>query len=99
VPCGRGPWDAAAAPREASDAAARLAEAQASWDAALTAIDEARKTQMAAPGCKNQRRRRLPRWTGVGRPGLPLVRGTAQARGPAPAQVAARTHFHDGATV
>ena len=43
-------WDTAAAPREAAGAAALLEQAQASWDAALAAIDEARKKQMAAPG-------------------------------------------------
>ena len=37
------------APRDKT-AAARLDDAQATWNAALTAIDETRKKQMAAPG-------------------------------------------------
>ena len=41
---------AAPAPRDKTAAAARLDDAQAAWNAALTAIDEARKKQMAAPG-------------------------------------------------
>ncbi len=43
-------WNDAAAPREKTAAAARLAEARAAWDTAIGAIDEARKKQMAAPG-------------------------------------------------
>jgi transposase len=45
-------WNGAAAPapRDKTAAAARLDDAQAAWDAALTAIDETRKKQMAAPG-------------------------------------------------
>ena len=45
-------WNGAAAPapRDKTAAAARLDDAQAAWDAAITAIDEARKKQMAAPG-------------------------------------------------
>jgi transposase len=45
-------WDGAAAPapRDKTAAAARLDDAQAAWNAALTAIDETRKKQMAAPG-------------------------------------------------
>ena len=41
---------AAPAPRDTTAAAARLDDAQAAWNAALTAIDETRKKQMAAPG-------------------------------------------------
>jgi transposase len=52
-------WDAAAAPREAADAAARLEEAQTSWDAALAAIDKARTKQMAAPGLQEPARKAL----------------------------------------
>ena len=45
-------WNGAAAPapRDKTAAAARLDDAQAAWNAALTAIDEAREKQMAAPG-------------------------------------------------
>ena len=44
-------WNAtAAAPRDKTAAAARLDDAQAAWNAALTAIDQTRKKQMAAPG-------------------------------------------------
>jgi transposase len=45
-------WNGAAAPapRDKTAAAARLDDAQAAWNATLTAIDEARKKQMAAPG-------------------------------------------------
>jgi transposase len=40
----------APAPREAAAAAARLDEASTAWDEALAVIDEARRTQMTAPG-------------------------------------------------
>jgi transposase len=45
-------WNGAAAPapRDKTAAAARLDDAQAGWNAALTAIGETRKKQMAAPG-------------------------------------------------
>ena len=45
-------WNGAAAPapRDQAAAAARLDDAQAAWDAALTAIDQTRTKQMAAPG-------------------------------------------------
>ena len=45
-------WNGAAAPAppDKTAAAARLDDAQAAWNAALTAIDETRKKQMAAPG-------------------------------------------------
>ena len=45
-------WNGAAAPapRDKTAAAARLDDAQAAWNAALTTIDETRKKQMAAPG-------------------------------------------------
>ena len=45
-------WNGAAAPapRDKTAAAARLDDARAAWNAALTAIDETRKKQMAAPG-------------------------------------------------
>ena len=41
---------AGAAPRDKAAAAARLDEAYAAWDTALTVIDETRTKQMAAPG-------------------------------------------------
>jgi transposase len=45
-------WQDGAAPaaREKEAAAARMEKAQGAWDTAITVIDEARKTQMAAPG-------------------------------------------------
>ena len=45
-------WNGAAAPapRDKTAAAARLEEARAAWDTVITAIDETRKKQMAAPG-------------------------------------------------
>ena len=45
-------WNGAAAPasRDRTAAAARLEEARAAWDAEITAIDQTRKKQMAAPG-------------------------------------------------
>ena len=43
-------WGEAAAPRDKQQPAARLDDAYAAWDAALAAIDEARKKQAAAPG-------------------------------------------------
>ena len=45
-------WNGAAAPapRDKPAAAARLDDAQAAWNAAIGAIDQARKKQMAAPG-------------------------------------------------
>jgi transposase len=49
-------WHAAAAPRTA---AARLDAARAAWDAALAAIDEARTTQMAAPGLQEPAKKAL----------------------------------------
>ena len=70
-------WNAAAAPapRDKTAAATRLDDAQAAWNAALTAIDEARTKQMAAPGLADRRRKRSPPWTANGtaspRTGLP----------------------------
>jgi transposase len=43
-------WNEAAAPRDKTAAAARLEQARTAWDTAITAIDEARKKQRAAPG-------------------------------------------------
>jgi transposase len=43
-------WHEAAAPRDNTAAAARLEDAYAAWDKAITVIDAARKKQMAAPG-------------------------------------------------
>jgi transposase len=51
--------DAAAAPRDKTAAAARLEEARAAWDTALTAIGEARKKQMAAPGLQEPAKKAL----------------------------------------
>jgi hypothetical protein len=74
-------WDTAATPREAAGAAARLAEAQSSWDAALAAIDEARKTQAAAPGPRGgQEGARDARCAGA----LYPCRPAGQRRSPAP---------------
>ena len=50
---------AAPAPREAAAAAARLEEAGAAWDEAIGVIDEARKTQMTAPGLQEPARKAL----------------------------------------
>jgi transposase len=53
-------WNAAAAaPRDTTAAAARWDDAQAAWNAALTAIDETRKKQMAAPGLAGPARKAL----------------------------------------
>jgi transposase len=54
-------WDdaAAPAPREAAAAAARLDEAGAAWDEAITVIDEARRTQAAAPGLQEPAKKAL----------------------------------------
>jgi hypothetical protein len=43
-------WNEAAALPDKTAAAARLDDAYAAWDQAATAIDQTRKTQMAAPG-------------------------------------------------
>jgi transposase len=48
---------AAATPREA--AAARLEEARGTWDAAISAIDEARNKQIAAPGLQEPAKKAL----------------------------------------
>ena len=65
-------WDTAAAPREAAGAAALLEQAQASWDAALAAIDEARKKQMAAPGLQEPAKNGAgDAGPAMGRPGRP----------------------------
>ena len=52
-------WNDAAAPPDRTAAAARLEDAQAAWDTAITAIDEARKKQMAAPGLAEPARKAL----------------------------------------
>jgi transposase len=54
-------WAAAAAPapRQAGAAAARLEDARAAWDKALTAIDDARTTQMTAPGLQEPAKKAL----------------------------------------
>jgi transposase len=60
---------AAPAPRDKAAAAARLEEAQAAWDAAITVIDEARKKQMAAPGLQEPAKKALAtmdrEWSGL----------------------------------
>jgi transposase len=50
---------AAPAPRDKTAVAARLDHAQAAWNAALTAIDETRKKQMAAPGLQEPAKKAL----------------------------------------
>jgi transposase len=54
-------WNAAAAPapRDSTAAAARLDDAQDSWNTALTAIDATRKKQMAAPGLQEPAKKAL----------------------------------------
>src|ERR1019366_2713155 len=53
-------WNAAApAPRDKTAAATRLDDARAAWNTALTAIDEARKKQMAAPGLQEPAKKAL----------------------------------------
>jgi Transposase IS66 family len=50
---------AAPAPRDKTAAAARLDDAQAAWNAAITAINQARKKQMAAPGLPDPAKKAL----------------------------------------
>lgn len=50
---------AAPAPREGASTAARLTQAQATWDTAITVIDEARTQQMAAPGLQEPAKKAL----------------------------------------
>jgi transposase len=50
---------AAPAPREAAAAQARLDEAGAAWDKAISGIDEARKKQMTAPGLQEPAKKAL----------------------------------------
>jgi len=54
-------WQDAAAPaaQEKTAARARLEAAHAAWDGAITAIDEARKKQMAAPGLQEPAKKAL----------------------------------------
>ena len=49
----------ASAAREKAAAAARLEKAHASWDDAITVIDEARKKQIAAPGLQEPAKKAL----------------------------------------
>jgi transposase len=49
----------APAPRDAATAAARLDEAHASWDTALTVIDQTRTKQMASPGLQEPAKKAL----------------------------------------
>ena len=57
--CGAWRRPRAPAPREAAAAAARLEEAGAAWDEAITVIDEARKKQMTAPGLQEPAKKAL----------------------------------------
>jgi transposase len=73
-------WNGAAAPapRDTAAAAARLEEALAAWDAALTRIDHARKKQMAAPGLQEPARKALAtldrEWDGLAaHRGYPMI--------------------------
>jgi transposase len=50
---------AAPAPRDAAAAAARLEDAGTAWDEAIGVIDEARRTQMAAPGLQEPAKKAL----------------------------------------
>jgi transposase len=52
-------WGEAGAPRDNQQPAARLDDAYAAWDAALAAIDEARKKQAAAPGLQEPAKKAL----------------------------------------
>ena len=54
-------WQENAAPaaRDKQDATARLEKAHEAWDTAITAIDEARKKQMAAPGLQEPAKKAL----------------------------------------
>jgi transposase len=71
-------WNAAAAPRETAAAAARLDEAYAAWDEAIGGIDEARRTQMAAPGLQEPAKKALAtldrEWDGLAaHRGYPMI--------------------------
>ena len=52
-------WEQAAAPAPGQAAAARLKDAHAAWDAAVGAIDAARKNEMAAPGLQESAKKAL----------------------------------------
>ncbi len=52
-------WRDAAAPQDKTAAAGRLDDAHAAWDKAITAIDEARRKQMAAPGLQEPAKKAL----------------------------------------
>ena len=43
-------WNEASTPRDTVAAVTRLEQARAAWNTAITAIDQARNKQMAAPG-------------------------------------------------
>jgi transposase len=69
---------AAPAPREAAAAAARLEEAGAAWDEAIGVIDEARRTQMTAPGLQEPAKKALAtldrEWDGLtAHRGYPMI--------------------------
>jgi transposase len=52
-------WNEATAPRNTAAAATRLEDAHATWDTAITAIDQARNKQMAAPGLQEPAKKAL----------------------------------------
>lgn len=66
-------------PQGKPDAAARLEKANATWDNAITVIDEARKEQAQAPGLQEPARKRPPPWTadGTGSPPAAITRWRA----------------------
>ena len=87
-------WNDAAvpAPRDKTAAAVRLEEARAAWDTAITAIDQARKKQVTAPGLQEPARKALAtldrEWDGLAAhrnyPMISLDNNTAETmiRGP-----------------
>ncbi len=52
-------WNEATTPRDTTAAATRLEQARAAWDTAITAIGQARKKQMAAPGLQEPAKKAL----------------------------------------
>jgi len=52
-------WNEATTPRDTTAAATRLEQARAAWDTAITAIDQARNKQMAAPGLQEPAKKAL----------------------------------------
>jgi hypothetical protein len=100
--------DAAPTPCDRADAAARLAQAQADWDTAITVIEQARKQQMAAPGLQEPAKKALAtldrEWDGLAAhrdyPMISLDNNTAERmiRGPVVTRKNARgSHNGDSA--